>query len=150
MSHHHLQRYRTLAQALDARFRIPGTPFRFGWDAILGLIPGAGDALGGLIGSYGLYVAIRLGAPWVVLARMLFNLALDVAIGSLPVAGDLFDFAWRGNLRNLALLDRWLDRPHETRKRSVALFVALFAVLAGLGMLALWFSLWLLRRLLHL
>jgi hypothetical protein len=147
---HHLQRYQKLARSLDARFRIPGTPFRFGWDAILGLIPGVGDAAGGLLGSYGLYVATRLGAPWVVLARMLLNLALDLVIGSLPVAGDLFDFAWRGNLRNLALLERWLERPHQTRQQSVTLFLALFATLAGLGVLALWFSLWFLRRLLHL
>ena len=146
---HHLRRYRRLAQSLDARFRVPGTPFRFGWDAILGLFPGGGDALGGLLGGYGLYVATRLGAPWVVLGRMLFNLVLDLAVGSLPLAGDLFDFAWHGNLRNLALLERWLERPHETRSRTLALFILLIGVIAALGVLALWFSLWLLHLLLH-
>src|SRR5512147_2613425 len=103
-----LDRYRTLATAFDARFRIPGTPIRFGWDAVLGLIPGAGDAIGGLVAGYGLWVGARLGAPWVVLGRMLFNLAVDVLVGAVPLAGDLFDIGWRGNLRNLALLERWV------------------------------------------
>jgi Domain of unknown function (DUF4112) len=146
---HHLTRYRSLARALDARFRIPGTPVRFGWDAVLGLVPGVGDAIAGLLGGYGLYVGTKLGAPWIVLARMLLNLAVDLLVGSVPVAGDIFDVAWRGNLRNLALLERWLERPHETRSRSAALFLALFGVLAGLAGLVLWFSLWLLRALLH-
>lgn len=146
----HLERYRGLARSLDARFRIPGTSFRFGWDAILGLLPGGGDALGGLVASYGLFVATRLGAPPAVLARMVFNLVLDLTIGAIPVAGDLFDFAWRGNLRNLALLERWLERPHQTRSRSLALFVALIAVLATLGVLVVWIGLWLFRRLLPL
>jgi len=145
----HLDRYRTLARALDARFGVPGTPFRFGWDALLGLVPGAGDAIGGLLGGYGLYVGARLGVPWIILARMLLNLAVDLVAGAVPVAGDVFDVAWRGNLRNLALLERWLEQPHETRSRSIVLLLALFGVLAGLAALALWFALWLLRASLH-
>lgn len=146
----HLDRYRTLANSLDARFRIPGTPFRFGWDAILGLIPGIGDAIGGLIGGYGLWVGTRLGAPWVVLARMLLNLAVDVIGGTLPLVGDLFDIGWRGNLRNLALLERWLERPHQTRSRSIGLFVGMFGVLVGVCLVALGISLWLVQAVLRL
>jgi hypothetical protein len=141
----HLDRYRTLARALDARFGIPGTPLRFGWDSIIGLIPGIGDAAGGILGSYGLYVATRLGAPPVVMARMLFNVALDLVLGTVPVLGDMFDLAWRSNLRNLALLERWLERPHETGRRSAALFLTLVALLAGLAAA----SVWLTFRLLH-
>jgi hypothetical protein len=141
----HLDRYRALANSLDARFRIPGTPIRFGWDAILGLIPGAGDAIGGLVGGYGLWVGTRLGAPWVVLARMLFNLAVDVIGGAFPLVGDLFDIGWRGNLRNLALLESWLEKPHQTRSRSIGLFVGLFGVLVGVSLVALGISVWLLQ-----
>jgi hypothetical protein len=89
-----LQRYRLLASALDARWQLPGTGIRFGWDAVIGLLPGLGDALGGLIGSYGLYVGWRLGAPVVVLARMLLNLAIETVAGTVPLAGDLFDIGW--------------------------------------------------------
>jgi hypothetical protein len=150
VSQRSLDRYRTLANSLDARFRIPGTPFRFGWDAILGLIPGIGDAIGGLVGGYGLWVGTRLGAPLVVLARMLLNLVIDVLIGAFPVAGDLFDIAWRGNLRNLALLERWLERPHQTRSRSIGLFAGMFGVLVGVCLVALGISLWLLQAVLGL
>lgn len=72
-----------------------------------------------------------------VLARILFDLAVDVIVGVLPVAGDLLDMGWRGNLRNLALLKRWLERPHQTSSRSVELFVGLFGVLVAVSLVAL-------------
>lgn len=134
----HLERYRTLATALDAKFRIPFTPIRFGWDAIIGLIPGIGDAAGGLIGAYGLWVGTRLGAPLVVLARMLANLLIDIAAGAFPLLGDMFDVAWRGNLRNLALLERWVEQPRQTRQRSVMLFAGLVGLLLIAGLGAVW------------
>lgn len=120
-----LDRYRALAQALDSRFRIPGTPVRFGWDALIGLVPGLGDAAGGLLGAYGLWTAHQLGAPAPVLLRMLLNLVVDLGIGAIPLLGDLFDIVWKGNLRNLALLQRWLERPHQTRRRSGVLLAAI-------------------------
>lgn len=134
----HLERYRALARALDARFGIPGTPFRFGWDALLGLVPGLGDAAGSLLGGYGIYVGASLGAPTVVLARMLLNLGIDMALGAVPVLGDLIDIAFRANLRNLALLERWLERPHQVRSRSAWLFVVLTAPLILLAALVIW------------
>jgi hypothetical protein len=142
---HPLAGYRTLAKSLDARFRIPGTPIRFGWDAILGLIPGVGDAMGGLVGGYGLWVGTRIGAPWVVLARMLLNLMIDVIAGAVPLVGDLFDVGWRGNLRNLALLERWMEQPHQTRSRSIGLFVGLFGILVGVTLVTLGISVWLVQ-----
>jgi Domain of unknown function (DUF4112) len=120
-----LGRYRLLAHALDARWRIPGTGIRFGWDAVMGLVPGVGDALGGLLGGYGLYVGWRLGAPVVVLARMLLNLGIETVAGTVPLAGDMFDIGFRADLRNVALLDRWLEQPHQTWKRSRWLFLGL-------------------------
>lgn len=117
-----VERYRRLATLLDARFRVPGTPFRFGWDALIGLVPGLGDAAGGLLGGYGILTAYQLGAPPAVLLRLLLNLAIDLVLGAVPLLGDLFDVVWKGNLRNVALLDRWLERPEEIRRRSTLLF----------------------------
>jgi hypothetical protein len=76
---------------------------------------------------------------------MLLNLGADMALGTMPVLGDLFDIVFRGNLRNLALLEAWLDRPHETRRRSLWLFVLLSVPLVLLAVLAVWLALRILR-----
>ncbi len=131
-----LRRFRALATALDARWRIPGTPIRFGWEAVIGLLPGIGDGMAGLIGGYGLYAAWRLGAPGPVLARMLLNLAVETVVGSIPVAGDLFDVGFRANLRNVALLERWLSNPGETGRRSQRLLAAIVVALLGTVLMA--------------
>jgi hypothetical protein len=128
--------YRRLATLLDAQFRIPGTPFRYGWDAVLGLVPGLGDAAGGLLGAYGILTAYQLGAPPAVLLRLLLNLGLDLVLGSVPLLGDLLDVAWKGNLRNVALLERWLDRPEQTRRRSTGLFGLILVALLLLILIA--------------
>lgn len=124
-----VERYRRLATLLDAQFRIPGTPFRFGWDALIGLVPGLGDAAGGLLGAYGILAAYQLGAPPAVLLRLLLNLGIDLVLGAVPLLGDIFDVVWKGNLRNVALLDRWLARPEQTRRRSTLLFGAILLTL---------------------
>ena len=120
-----LRRFRTIATALDARWRIPGTPIRFGWDAVVGLVPGLGDGIAGAVGSYGLYAGWRLGAPPVILGRMLLNLALETLIGTIPILGDLFDLGFKGNLRNLRLLEHWLERPTAAKRASRWLFVGI-------------------------
>jgi hypothetical protein len=94
---------------MDERFRIPGTSLRVGLDGLLGLIPGVGDAASGLIALGVLAQARRLGAPRRLLVRMLGNVLLDTAVGSIPLVGDLFDFAFKANRRNLDLLMRHLD-----------------------------------------
>jgi hypothetical protein len=144
----HLRRYRSLAHQWDNLLRIPGTPIRLGWDALLGLIPVLGDAAGGLLGSYGLWVGWRQGAPPSVLLRMLLNVLLDVVIGAIPVAGDLFDVGWRSNSRNLLLLERWLDRPDQLRRRSRWLLLGLVALLLLAAAAALALAVWLLHLLL--
>lgn len=143
-------RFRLLAYALDARWQVPGTGIRFGWDAVMGLVPGLGDALASLIGGYGLYVGWRLGAPVVVLARMLLNLGIETVVGTVPVAGDLFDIGFRADLRNVALLDQWLEKPHETRQRSRWLFLGLALGLLGVIMGAVALAVWVVRTLLSL
>ncbi|HUE95714.1 MAG TPA: DUF4112 domain-containing protein [Longimicrobiaceae bacterium] len=132
------RRARDFARILDSAFRVPGTRFRFGFDPILGLVPGVGDAIGGGFGFYLLYLAVRAGAPPVVLARMFLNIAADVLLGTVPLLGDLLDAGFKANLRNLALLERYLARPEETKKRSVILIVVLFLLLLALVIGAIW------------
>ena len=103
-----LARLRRLAWLVDAGFGVPGTRFRFGLNGLLGLAPVAGDALLGLVSLYIVWEARRLGAPPALQARMVANVAVEVVGGAVPVLGDLFDMPFKANLRNLALLERWL------------------------------------------
>ena len=113
---------RRWAVLLDSVFRVPGTNIRFGLDAIVGLIPGIGDistpAFAGLI----LLQAVRMRLPIVVQARMVFNAALDMLLGLVPILGDLADIGWKANLRNLALLERHA-RPGIPPSRGDYVFV---------------------------
>lgn len=102
-----LDRLRRFARLQDSRFSILG--FRFGWDALIGLVPGIGDGLTTAMAFYPIVEAARLGAPKSLLLRMSLNVAVDGAVGLVPVAGDLFDAAWRANLRNVRLLERHLE-----------------------------------------
>ncbi|MCB0122914.1 MAG: DUF4112 domain-containing protein [Caldilineaceae bacterium] len=95
-----------LAWLLDAAFEIPIIRYRVGLDAIIGLIPVVGDMIGMLISSYIVLQAARLGVSSTVLARMVANIVLETVIGSIPLIGDLFDAAFKANLRNLRLLNR--------------------------------------------
>ena len=102
-----------LADALDSRFRLPGTSIRFGYDTILGLLPGVGDAATMLPAGYILYQGHRLGAPRRVLARMAANVAIDSVVGSIPLLGDLFDVGFKANRRNIGLLRTALERQER-------------------------------------
>lgn len=104
-----------LATLLDAQFRIPGTSLRFGYDSIIGLVPGVGDSVTALLGGYIVYRARQLGAPPSLIARMLLNLGVDAAFGSIPIVGDVFDFAFKANRKNVALL-----RQHLAKRASSA------------------------------
>lgn len=99
-----------LADLMDSRFRIPGTGIRFGFDALLGLVPGIGDGLVTVPGVYILVRAHRMGAPSLLLAGMALNLAIDLVVGSIPLVGDIFDIGFRANRRNVALLRRHFAR----------------------------------------
>lgn len=101
-----LKRLRRLAWLIDGVFKLPGTRFRFGLNSIVGLVPVGGDAVLGALSLYIVYEAAKLGVPRPQLARMLANVALEVAGGSVPVLGDVFDMALKANLRNLAIIER--------------------------------------------
>ena len=124
---------RSLARLLDAAVTIPGTHFRVGLDALIGLIPGVGDLAGAALSGYIVLAAARLGAPKSVLARMVVNVAVDSVVGSIPLLGDLFDAGWRANTRNTALLERHLAAPAETRKGSIGVMVGVAALLVLLA-----------------
>jgi hypothetical protein len=113
-----LARARTLARLLDSAARVPGTNIRFGADAIVGLVPGLGDIGGAALAGYLVILAQRLGVPRAVVLRMLANVAVDTLAGSVPVIGDLFDVAFKSNLRNVDLLERALERPVATTRTS--------------------------------
>jgi len=93
-----------LARYLDGLFRIPGTGWRFGLDAIIGLIPNVGDTLTSFASFYILLAGVRYGVPKITLLRMAFNIGLDYVIGSIPVIGDAFDFVWKANQQNMDLI----------------------------------------------
>ena len=103
-----LARLRRLAWLIDAQFAIPGTRFRFGANSVIGLAPGIGDALMGAVSLYIVNEARALGAPPALLGRMLANVAVEVLGGTVPILGNVFDMAFKANLRNIALLETWL------------------------------------------
>ncbi len=120
---------------MDSAYRVPGTAIRFGWDPIVGLIPGVGDAATASFAVTVLYHAYHLGVPRVVLARMMLNTLIDLAAGLVPFAGDVADIAWKSNALNLALLERH-ERP-GTKPSSGDWAVVLLAVVVIGGALAL-------------
>jgi Domain of unknown function (DUF4112) len=130
-----LERLRRLGYLLDNSIPIPGTNFRIGLESIVGLVPGVGDLVGGGFSLYLILEAARMGVPASLLARMGWNVVVDVVVGAVPFLGDLFDAGFKSNTRNLALLDRHVQSPARSRRASrrfVALLVLLlFLVVVG-------------------
>jgi hypothetical protein len=147
----HLERrlasLRHFARVLDGAFRVPGTNRRFGWDPIVGLVPWVGDAVTLLFGLVAFITAVQLRVPRVVQVRIAFTALIDFVLGLLPVAGDLFDFAFRANARSMALLDR---HAFDARPPSLGdyLFVAVvLGVMALAVLLPVLVVAWLMRTL---
>jgi hypothetical protein len=128
-----LARIDTLATLLDTVFILPGTNVRFGLDALIGLVPGIGDAVTTAMSLYIVHEARQLGAPRYLLLRMLANVALDGIVGAVPVVGDAFDVMWRANGRNVHLLQDWLHRVEDRQvfKRASAARHAPSTIRAG-------------------
>jgi len=100
-----IARLRRLAWLIDGAFKLPGARFRFGLNSVIGLTPAAGDALLTGISLYIVYEARQLGLPMWKVGKMLKNVAVEAAGGAIPVLGNLFDVAFKANLRNLAILE---------------------------------------------
>lgn len=116
------RRLQRIAKLMDSQIRVPGLGLKIGADAVLGLVPGFGDILTGAIGAYLIYEAQRLGIPRSAIARMIANIAVDTAIGAIPLFGDVWDFFFRSNDRNMQILARHigglpLDVPYEDAAR---------------------------------
>lgn len=129
-----IRRLRSLAWVLDNSIPLPGG-YRIGLDPIIGLVPGLGDAIGALISAYIINEARSLGAPRSILMRMMGNVVMETIVGAIPFAGDLFDAAFKANMRNLTLLEKYQLDPIGSR-RSSRLFVFGFSVLLALLVLA--------------
>jgi len=123
-----------IAALLDDMFRIPGTRIRFGLDALIGWVPGIGDAVAGIASFLIVFAAWRRGVQAVTLVRMIANVLLETTIGAIPVAGDVFHIFWKANRRNYRLLIREKEQPGaNTRRDWMFLAILLFMVVAAAG-----------------
>ncbi|NJN63325.1 MAG: DUF4112 domain-containing protein [Coleofasciculaceae cyanobacterium RL_1_1] len=104
-----LKRLKAFSNLLDRAIPIPGTPYRFGLDPILGLLPGGGDCLGAVFSAYIIWEAAKAGAPNAEIGKMTFNVLFETLLGVVPVLGDLVDVAWKANVKNVELLEAHLD-----------------------------------------
>ncbi len=125
-----------LSRWMDGLFRIPGVGWRFGLDALIGLIPGVGDTATSVVSFYILAKGVRYRVPKITLVRMGLNIAIDYVVGVIPVVGDLFDFVWKSNQKNVELLRERATVSAEEGKEGrtsdwlfVALIIALLIVL---------------------
>ncbi|KJS01186.1 MAG: hypothetical protein VR65_09815 [Desulfobulbaceae bacterium BRH_c16a] len=130
-----MRRLRSLSRLLDSAIPLPGG-YRIGLDGLIGLIPGFGDMAGGIASSYIIIEAARLGASTSTLLRMVFNVLLETFIGLIPFLGDLFDFVWKANERNMTLMEKQLDSaqpqssPEHRLKATVVIII--FIMIAGI------------------
>ena len=150
-AHEELSRLRRLARLLDSAIPLPGG-YRIGLDGLIGLIPGIGDALTAGAAAWIVVRAAQMGASTAMLVRMMWNIILELVVGVVPVLGDLFDFAWKANDRNIALLEKQAHRLDggvaAGRRLTTATLTLLGAFLLLLGLILVG-ALWLLLNLLQ-
>ena len=124
-----------LAKLMDAQFRIPGTGIRFGLDGIIGLIPGADDLSTFAVSGYMLWIMAQNGASGYVLARMTINILIDTLIGAIPLIGDIFDIAFKANMRNLRLMQEHYEEGRHRGsawKAIVPVLIILFLIIVAI------------------
>ncbi|MFZ1940832.1 MAG: DUF4112 domain-containing protein [Terracidiphilus sp.] len=140
---------RKLEILLDEAFRVPGTSFRFGIDGVIGLVPGLGDVLAGLLSLIIPLAAWIRGVPYITLLRMAANLGIGVLVGTIPIFGDIFDVVWKANRRNYRLLCRHLGEPKQHTWRDWVFLLLLGAVLAVIFAIPIVLVLWLISLLMR-
>ncbi|WP_024545609.1 DUF4112 domain-containing protein [Picosynechococcus sp. NKBG15041c] len=146
-----LKRLRALSQWLDSAVAIPGTKYKVGFDPLISLIPGIGDYVGLILASYVIFESAKLGAKQETLVKMALNILVDSAVGTVPLAGDIFDVAWKANEANLKLLEQDLPEmysdlaPGEKAPISWLPLVLIFGAIALILLLSSFLAIWLLR-----
>ena len=131
---------------MDSQFKIPGTNVRFGLDALIGLVPGAGDFATFLISGYMVTILAKNGASGFVLARMVLNVLIDSLVGAIPVLGDIFDVAFKANQRNMTLMQQhYVEGRHKggAWKVIVPVLLVMLIFIGGLAWLAYKLFVWL-------
>jgi hypothetical protein len=137
MSHpqRRLQNLELLAKLMDSQFKIPGTNISFGLDAIIGLIPGAGDLSTFAVSAYMVVIMAKNGASGYIIARMILNILIDALIGAIPLIGDLFDVAFKANIRNMRLMrEHYLEGRHRGSawKVVIPILIVVLAIILGI------------------
>ena len=138
----------SLAKLMDSQFQIPSTKIRFGLDALMGLVPGVGDFAGFLVSGYMILVLASNGASGFVIARISLNILIDVIIGSIPFIGDIFDFAFKANERNMKLVhEHYKEGRHQggAWKVVVPVLLILFLLIVGIAWSAYTMVMWLIH-----
>ncbi|MEG4809532.1 DUF4112 domain-containing protein [Microcoleus sp. F8-D3] len=142
-----LRRLRRISHLLDNSIPIPGTKYRIGLDPILGLIPGGGDLISSIFAGYVVFKSAQMGVPQETLVQMAANIVFDTVAGTVPVAGDLLDVAWKANVKNIELLDAHLGSPEQGKKADwlfvAALLLGLMLIVGGVIFLSVMLFSWL-------
>jgi hypothetical protein len=128
-----LEALRKVSQLLDSAFLVPGTNYRIGLDPIMGLVPVIGDLISPLFTAGIIWQARDLGVPRVVQLRMVFNVAIDSLVGMFPVVGDLFDFAWKANDMNMALLETHAAEERTATPGDWVFVIAMIVLLVAIA-----------------
>ena len=127
-----------LAWLLDSSIKIPGTNRTIGLDGIIGLIPGIGDAFAGMLSGYIVIKALLMGLPIFVIGQMVVNMVIEGVVGVIPFFGDIFDFIFKSNRRNVRLMQNYLEDPKETAERSASSVIAFLVVLFFVFLITIW------------